>query len=134
MGMLALSIQQPWAWAILHAGKDVENRSWPTSVRGRVLIHASQKIDLDGFDYIEECCGIKVPPFPSTGGIVGSVEIVNCVQHSSSKWFQGKYGFVLRNPTETQFVRCPGRLKFFETKNALVPDLAKISTGNKKRT
>lgn len=26
--MLALSIRQPWCWLILHAGKDVENRSW----------------------------------------------------------------------------------------------------------
>ena len=23
----AFSVRQPWAWAILHAGKDVENRS-----------------------------------------------------------------------------------------------------------
>ena len=39
--MLALSIRQPWAWLILRAGKDVENRDWSTKVRGRVLIHAS---------------------------------------------------------------------------------------------
>jgi len=26
--MLALTIRQPWAHAILHAGKHVENRSW----------------------------------------------------------------------------------------------------------
>lgn len=26
--MKALSIRQPWAWAILHAGKRVENREW----------------------------------------------------------------------------------------------------------
>lgn len=25
---LALSVRQPWAWAIIHAGKDIENRSW----------------------------------------------------------------------------------------------------------
>ena len=35
-----LSIRQPWAWLILHGGKDVENRNWATKVRGRVLIHA----------------------------------------------------------------------------------------------
>lgn len=32
---LALSIRQPWAWAILCAGKDIENRSWP--VQGELL-------------------------------------------------------------------------------------------------
>ena len=26
MTMLAVSIRQPWAWAVIHAGKDVENR------------------------------------------------------------------------------------------------------------
>ena len=25
----ALTLKQPWAWAISHAGKDVENRTWP---------------------------------------------------------------------------------------------------------
>jgi hypothetical protein len=32
------------------------------------------------------------------GHIVGQVDIVNCVTESDSTWFQGKYGFVLRNP------------------------------------
>jgi Domain of unknown function (DUF4326) len=39
----ALTEQQPWAWAITHAGKRVENRTWapPAAVIGRTLtIHA----------------------------------------------------------------------------------------------
>lgn len=44
--MKALSIRQPWAWAILHAGKRVENREWkapPRSMIGQTfLIHAAQ--------------------------------------------------------------------------------------------
>jgi len=47
--MIALSIQQPWAWAIIHGGKDVENRTWPTKFRGRFLVHASRKFDWEGF-------------------------------------------------------------------------------------
>jgi hypothetical protein len=39
--MKALSLRQPWAWAILHAGKRVENRVWNTHYRGAFLIHAS---------------------------------------------------------------------------------------------
>ena len=31
--MKALSIRPPWAWAILHAAKDVENRTWKTNIR-----------------------------------------------------------------------------------------------------
>lgn len=36
-----LSIWQPWAWAIFH-GKPIENRTWPSPHRGRLLIHASK--------------------------------------------------------------------------------------------
>ena len=32
--MKALSIHQPWAWAILNAGKTVENRTWSTNYQG----------------------------------------------------------------------------------------------------
>ena len=39
--MLALSIRQPWASLfVLKAGKNIENRDWPTKYRGRILIHA----------------------------------------------------------------------------------------------
>lgn len=33
--MKALSVQQPWAWAIFN-GKPVENRTWPTGYRGQL--------------------------------------------------------------------------------------------------
>lgn len=31
---LALSVRQPWAWAIIYAGKDIENRLWGASRTG----------------------------------------------------------------------------------------------------
>ncbi|MEU5610522.1 ASCH domain-containing protein [Streptomyces sparsogenes] len=43
--MRALTIRQPWATAIAHADKRVENRVWPTSYRGPVLIHAGKAMD-----------------------------------------------------------------------------------------
>lgn len=49
--MKALTLIQPWSWAIAHAGKRVENRTWapPASVIGqRVAIHAGKKLDDDG--------------------------------------------------------------------------------------
>ena len=57
--MLALSIRQPWAWAIIHAGKDVENRSENMARRAErlvgqiILIHAGKTFDPDGFDTLE---------------------------------------------------------------------------------
>jgi hypothetical protein len=42
--MLALSVRQLFAWAIFHAGMDVENRDWATQQHGRVLIHAPANV------------------------------------------------------------------------------------------
>jgi hypothetical protein len=39
--MRALTIRQPWAWLIVHGHKDLENRTWCTSYRGPLLIHAA---------------------------------------------------------------------------------------------
>ena len=38
--MKALTVQQPWAWAIVHGGKDVENRTQAWAYRGTLAIHA----------------------------------------------------------------------------------------------
>ena len=135
MSTLAISIQQPWAWLILNAGKDIENRSWPTKFRGRVLIHAGKKMTRGDFD---ACClflnRISTELAPEVlarlyrsmnyeffhylrGGIVGEVEIADCVTESASPWFCGEYGFVLRNARELPFEPCKGALGFFNPGN-----------------
>lgn len=38
--MKALTVRQPWAWAIIHGGKDVENRTTAWKYRGPLAIHA----------------------------------------------------------------------------------------------
>lgn len=43
--MKALTIRQPWADAIAHQTKRTENRTWKTSYRGLVLIHAGAAHD-----------------------------------------------------------------------------------------
>lgn len=40
--MKAITVKQPWAWAIAHGGKTVENRSRGTAYRGPLAIHAGQ--------------------------------------------------------------------------------------------
>ncbi len=119
--MIALSIRQPWASLILKAGKDIENRSWPTRYRGRVLIHAAKGCTRDeledALDFAEEVCGTRYLVDLKTiarGGIIGSVEIVDCVSKSDSPWFVGDFGFVLRDPQPLPFVPWKGQLGFFE--------------------
>lgn len=98
--MIALSIRQPWAWLIINAGKDIENRSWPTRFRGRMLVHAG----MTKSEYEE------LP----RGGVIGSVEVVDCVSSHDSPWFFGKHGFLLRDPKPLPFLPSKGRLGFFD--------------------
>lgn len=125
-----LSIRQPWAWSIATIGKDIENRTWPTKFRGEFLIHAgkgcTQNEYLDARDFALSAVGqeyrnkgIRFPGWKELdrGGIVGIAEIVDCVQASESKWFMGKYGFVIRNARPLPFVPCNGALGFFRLQN-----------------
>ena len=52
------------------------------------------------------------------GGIVGETEIVDCVTRSTSPWFVGEYGFVLRNTKPLPFRVCKGALGLFNPGNA----------------
>lgn len=40
--MKTISVRQPYATLICSGVKPIENRSWNTDFRGRVLIHASK--------------------------------------------------------------------------------------------
>jgi dihydrofolate reductase len=50
ISMMALSIRPAWAWAIIHGGKNVENRSTRTRFRGRFLVHASLALKQSDFE------------------------------------------------------------------------------------
>lgn len=111
---LALSIQQPWAWLIVNGHKPVENRSWPTRVRGRIGIHAGKKIDREGLEWIaDEFPEIPLPITFETGGIVGSAVITDCVTEHPSEFFFGEFGFVFSDPMPLPLMPCKGRLGFF---------------------
>ena len=43
-----LSIRQPWAWLVAHGWKNIENRTWQTNYRGRLLIHAAGGMTSEG--------------------------------------------------------------------------------------
>lgn len=120
--MKALSIQQPWAWLIVHGFKPVENRSWPTSFRGPILVHAGQKFDQAGYELVRDCYPDIPMPVPAEfprGGIVGAAAITDCVTYLKSSWFTGRYGFLLDDARPLPFVHYRGQLGFFE-----VPDKA----------
>lgn len=113
--MKALSVRQPWVWAIFYAGKDIENRGWLTGYRGDLLIHAAKTYDSTGHDFLVERFGLKIPTMDKlpSGGLVGIVNLVDCVTESASPWFFGPFGFVFTNPQRITFVPCRGSLGLF---------------------
>jgi hypothetical protein len=125
--MKALSIRQPWAWLIIHGGKDIENRTWHTKLRGRFLVHAAK--GMTSAEYAAACnfchqnCLPQPPCFDDLrrGGIIGSVDLVDSVDTSDSPWYMGEKGFVLRDPQALPFTPLKGRLNFFEVPQPLNP-------------
>ena len=96
--MKALSVIMPWPWLIMKHGKDVENRTWYTNYRGSILIHASKKPDSQIMEIIAKF-HLKNVEKKWCGCIVGSVELVDCVQNYNSSWAEpGMWHWVLRNP------------------------------------
>jgi hypothetical protein len=77
--MKALSVHQPWAWAIVHGIKGIENRSRRTYYRGPLLIHASKSRRELGDDYSELLPGLPPVEELPFGAIVGIVRLVDCV-------------------------------------------------------
>lgn len=132
----ALSIRQPWLWAIINAGKRHENRSWSTKFRGPVCLHAAKGMTGsewdDAMDFIDDAfpvaiaskLGRRASAVNSTdakrGGILAVADIVDCVDRSDSPWFFGPYGFVLDNVRPVAFIPCRGALGFFWWKDRII--------------
>lgn len=83
--MKAITIIQPWATLIALGEKRIETRSWKTSYRGELLIHAGKKIekrlcDREPFWSTLHSHGIdsfeKIP----NGAIIAKCNLVDCVK------------------------------------------------------
>lgn len=113
--MKAISINQPWAWLVVNGFKDIENRNWATKYRGDVLIHTGKKLDKDfDYDFWEKVIQQPITRDLFQGGIVGQVNIIDCVDEHHSAFFFGKYGFVLAEAQAFETpLPCKGALGFF---------------------
>lgn len=135
----ALSVRQPWAWAIIHAGKDIENRSSFAVTKGRmtpiasIAIHAARTMTRQEYEaarafmaHIDIACP---PPHElERGGIIGSVAVTAIVKDSASPWFFGPRGLVLAAPEPCAFIAARGALGYFRwaaANTSAVPPLAR---------
>ncbi|MDQ5815400.1 MAG: ASCH domain-containing protein [Actinomycetota bacterium] len=126
----ALTVAQPWAWAIVQGFKDVENRAWRTSHRGRLLVHAGNKVDPDGFLALWEM-GLyrRLPETLPQGRLVGSVELVDIVSGYPSNWAaRGAWHWLFRRAREfLSPIPCRGGQKLF------IPDVSHRALGQANR-
>lgn len=120
---IALSVRQPWAWAILHAGKDIENRS-AAAVRhgmkpGRIALHAAKGMTRAEYEHAAgfmASIGVRCPAPAQLirGGIIGSVTISEIISEHDSEWFFGPRGLVLEGPTACAAIPSTGALGYFK--------------------
>lgn len=113
--MKIITIRQPWAYLIVNGSKDIENRTWATSYRGPVLIHASLSVNR------ALCLKHRLDPDElRKGGVVEIAEIADCVVKNRSRWFFGPYGFVLRKRRPLPFIKWKGSLGLREVPSRLL--------------
>jgi hypothetical protein len=78
--MKAITVRQPWAWAIVHGHQTVESRPWGTRHRGTLYIHAGLQNDEDGFEMFG-------PDYEDLHGVViGHVQVVGMRQFGPKDW------------------------------------------------
>ncbi len=133
--MKAITIKPVWAWAIIHAGKNIENRSWRTHIRGPVAIQASKNLTRSEYEESKELLPRRrrkeLPSYEDLprGVIIGVVELVDCMTESKSPWFEGNYGFMLKDQRPIKPIPCVRALGFWN----LPPKIARKNSRRGRR-
>jgi hypothetical protein len=122
----AISIRQPFAWAVVHAGKDVENRSAPSQFKSavgqRVFIQASKGMTRAEYERAAKFMakiGVRCPAPDGLqfGGVIGSVLVVDVVERHRSPWFHGPFALVLADPKPLPFRPVRGQVGLFRVQS-----------------
>ena len=132
--MKALSVRQPWAWAVARGHKSVENRSWTTAHRGALLLHASMRVDLDACasPLILDAGWCADDPVAAIGAIIAVVDLADVCAESAhgagcacGTWARpGAYHWRLANPRVlARPLLALGRLGLWEPADSLIADL-----------
>ncbi len=75
----ALSVRQPWASLIVCGLKTIEVRTWSTSYRGPLYIHAAKSLDEMAMNRFQ----LESPP---TGALLGTVKLVKVEPFTVDLW------------------------------------------------
>jgi hypothetical protein len=128
----ALSIKQPWAALIVAGKKTIEVRTWKTTFRGPVLIHAGRVPDSrpEAWKWVDTDEISRLANYQ--GGIIGKAVVNNCrlyqtpeqfqqdrmLHLNENEWFRPPvlYGFELQNVSPLPFQVLKGQTLFFSVK------------------
>lgn len=126
-GLKALTIWQPWAWAVATGLKPVENREWepPAEMVGQwIAIHAGKTFDDDALPNFLEVLAETMPAgqVPDvewlralpTSAVIGVGRLVEVVEDSDSPWFVGPFGWRFEDVVSFAPVPCRGQRKLWE--------------------
>lgn len=149
-----ISIMQPWAWIIMHGNllqargippKTIENRSWTTDYRGRLLLRAGSfdseffsrgKLDMSSFVYLMSriidheraqtlyTLAPKTKAEYASGGIVGQCSLVGVLdREEAGPWkVRNQYGLQLADIEPLPFVKVAGDFRLFGVPASLVDE------------
>lgn len=139
MNIKVISVIQPWATLIALNEKDIETRSWDTSYRGELYIHASKKYDkeicrTEPFKSILKKHGYDETNLP-VGEIIAKTNLVDCCEvvnevdgsyaelerghiakdneYSFGSYEPGRYGWILEETEKITPIKANGKLRIW---------------------
>jgi len=136
----AISVRQPWAWAIARGHKPVLNQGADTGYRGQVAIYASYRVDLECFGdrAIREAANStwdSADPAAAVGGIVAVVTLAGVCAAATSgspcgcgEWAcPGAYHWRLADPRPLRWpVLALGRAGLWDLAPAVAAGVARV--------
>jgi hypothetical protein len=137
--MLALSVRQPWAEALVRGGKTIEVRTWGVhcgnvgkvcaaeTIGQLIAIHTGRQRDRDVLPAVSAAAG--PPDRLRLGGVVGVATLAEVFRFTRARWQRDAglhlnplewwddrlWGWRFERPVRFErVIPCPGRLRLFE--------------------
>lgn len=137
--MKALSLTQPWATAIIIGRKQIETRSWQTSFRGQIAIHAAKGFPAwaKEFASVEHALQRLPSRFP-LGAIIGVAKIqdirstyelkltISAIEKIYGDYSDGRFGWLLSDVIALpEPIPCKGALSLWDVPAEIEAEIRK---------